>query len=364
MSQSFLRRTPIQLLLLGLLLFVIASTVPPLAIAQMRPLPSGLSADFVTRPAPTLLLTATPAGGGQLSPENLRRPECRTPDPALLPYSCLVETVETRQVTTLTTSDAPEKSDVSVDALLQVRGGPGGEAVITEINDSVRLDRRSSYPVSDPVSHLTISVPALDQGMAGEGSVREGLQYFFPMPTSRESYAWFDLTAREPLWLDYVRETRHNGVDAYEFHQSVSGIDLSSHADTAVELRVEEQIELDRAADSGRGVPWYAVRRTVWVEPESGTIVDIHTEPHLYLAAGADEAEERAFAPDTDYTIYHTASSWDEETLAHERERAQGTVDTLRGLQIMAVLLKTLALILAVWGTVLLLLERRERHAR
>lgn len=366
MADTILRRTPIQLLLVGALLFLLASIVPPAVIGWMRPIDSGLSLNFATRPAPTMLITATSTGLGEIPEENVGRPECRLADPSApsapssradLPYSCLTAVRDTRQVTALTTSDAPKRGEVEVDALLQVRQQ---DTVLAEIDDSLRLDRRSTFPVSDPVSHLTVSIPHLGSGAVDEGFVREGLHYFFPFPTSRESYAWYDMAAREPLWLDYVGETRHNDVDTYEFHQSIPAIEMSHQSAVTIALRPEEQESLATHADSGLGTPYYAVERTVWVEPESGVIVDIRTEPHLYFAADATEAAERAFAPSRDYTIYHTLAEWDEETLAQQHDQATDVAGTLRALQVFAVLLKTLALILVGWAVVLLVRERRE----
>ncbi|HHU67577.1 porin PorA family protein [Corynebacterium sp.] len=357
MPETFLRRTPIRLLLLGLLLFLVAGAVPPFVIGQMRPIDIGMSEVLRTRPAPTMVHGA-PFADGTPPLENQDRPECRGVDPAELPTSCFMVIRDAQQTLTLTTSRAPKKSEVNVDVLTQVAidGRIGAE-----IHDSLRLDRRSSYPVSDPVSHLVLSLPERGSGVTSEDFVREGLQYFFPMPTSRQSYAWYDTSVRRPLWLDFVGETEHNGLDTYEFHHTVTALDLNEATSPDLELREEEQGALEKIAGEGLGTPWYAVRRTVWVEPQSGTIVDVHVEPHLYFAPDTAEAEARAFDLSPGHTIYHTTLAWDDDTLARVHDRAQGSVVQLRVLQVFAVLTKALALVVALVGVVLLLRERRDR---
>lgn len=357
MPEAFLRRTPIRLLLLAMLLFVVASAVPPLVIGQLRPIGIGLSEEFRTRPAATLV-HGVPLPDGSPPVENQDRPECRGTDPAEVPPSCFLVSRSSQHTLTLTTSRAPKKGEVNVDALTQVE--IGGE-IAAEIRDSVRLDRRSSYPVSDPVSRLVHSISERSSGAASGDFVREGLQYFFPMPTSRQSYAWYDTTARRTLWLDFVGETEHNGLDTYEFHHTETAIDLSGNDTFNLEMREVEQTALEALAASGVGTPWFAIRRTVWVEPQSGTIVDLHVEPHVYFAPDATEAQARAFDLSPEYTIYHTTLDWDDDTLARVHDRAQETVRQLRIMQVFSVFTKALALVVALSAVVLLLRERRGR---
>jgi len=356
-SEAFLRRTPIRLLLLALLLFVVAGVVPPFIIGQMRPIEIGMTEEFRTRPASTMV-HGVPTADGSPPRDNQHRPECRDVPLTEMPPSCFLVVRESQHTLTLTTSSAPKKGEVNVDAITQVQISG---RVASEIHDSVRLDRRSSYPVSDPVSHLRHSMPERRSGVGEEDFVREGLQYFFPMPTSRQSYAWYDTTARRPLWLDFVGETERNGLDTYEFHLTETALDLSGQMSSLLEMRDDEQAVLDELAASGVGTPWFAIRRTVWVEPQSGTIVDLHLEPHVYFAPDAATAEARAFDLDPDHTIYHSTLDWDDETLARVHDRAQGTVQKLRVLQVFAVLTKALALVVALAGVVLLLRERRGR---
>ncbi|GAB3648636.1 porin PorA family protein [Corynebacterium nasicanis] len=358
MSQSLFRRRPIQLLLIAALLFVLSSAVPPAVIALLRPLDVGQSLTFSTRPNETMSLLAPIDGSQGIPAANRDRPECQGSTPLPASYACYVLTVPSRQVTALTTSESDTADAVQADAVIQVRFG---EDVLTEMHDSVLLDARSTFPVGTPVSQMSISVPDLASGMASEPFVREGLQYFFPFPTARQSYPWFDMTAQEPLLLDYVGETEHHGVETFEFHHRLDDRHMDRTSSRAISMPAEVNGLLDHLADSAVGIPSYAVDRRVWVEPETGTIIDIRAEYHLFFAAGEEETTHRSFAPDPAYTIYHTVSEWDDATIAQQSAEASSVLTTLRSLQILAVLGKALALLAALWAVVLLLRERRSR---
>lgn len=353
-----LRRRPIQLLLAGVLTFLVASAVPPAIIAQMRPIPDGLNITFHSRPFDSLSLVAPLNGAAGIPEPNRDRPECREGSYPAVPYSCFVVEAPISRTHVVTTSAAPESGEVDVDSLMQIAVG---DQVMAEITDGQRLDRRSAYPVSDPVSYLTLSVPALDSGITREPFVREGLQYFFPFPTGQESYLFFDQAVSDPLLLDYVGETEHNGVDTYEFHHTFTALPAGTDPEIALELGDEAIFALGAVGDQGLGSPWYAVDRTVWVEPQTGTIVDLLTEVHIYFAPDSAAAETRAFSPSRDHTIFHSVIEWDDTTLQRQHDYAAEQVSTLRVLQVLAVALKTIALILVAAGVVLLLRERAGR---
>lgn len=363
MSQSLFRhlwrRRSIQLLLVAALLFVIGSAVPPALIGLMRPLAVGQSLTFTTVPTDTVSLLAPVDGSRGIPQPNRDRPECAGGGMPEVPYSCFVVTLPSHQHTALTTSEAGqdgEDGEVTVDAVRQVLFG---ETVATEIHDSVVLDARSTYPVSDPVSRMSISVPDLAGSTDLDPFVREGLQYFFPFPSSRQSYPWFDATTQEALLLDYVRETERHGVETYEFHHRFTDLAMDRNFAHAISLTAEVDTPLDGRAAADSTIPRYAVDRRVWVEPESGTIVDNRTEIHLFFADDSTESTTRAFTPSPDYTLYHTVAEWDAATIAQQKEEATAVSSTLRTLQVFAVALKAAALVAVLAGVVLLLRERR-----
>lgn len=363
MTESAFRRPPIRLLLLAAVTFLLGSLLPPLVIAQMKPLPDDLRESFTTRPADTVMLVPSALDSGTVPEENRDRPGCAGADFPEVDYSCLVVETTTHRDLTVGTAEAEESGEVNVRATDQLREG---DAVLVEVRDFLRVDRRSTYPVADPVSRVEKSVADLAAGDATTTgpSVREGLQYFFPFPPERRSYARHDIIAGQPLLLDYVDELEHGGLETFEFHHTFTALPLVEPDDNRPRPEESEGGVPDPVQALGKlgmGSPWYAVDRTVWVEPKSGTLVDSRERVHVYFAADRAEAEERAFDPSPEFTVLHTTSHWDDATLARQYDKAAGVVSTLRVLQILAVLLKAVALAAVIWAVVLLLRERRGR---
>lgn len=356
------RRPPIRLLLLAVVAFLLGSLVPPLLIAQMKPLPTDLRENFSTRPEATVLLAPEAAEDGTVPESNRDRPECRDATFPEVPYPCLVVETTSHRDLTLATGAAAESGEINVEATTRLLASESGDTLVAELRDSLRLDRRSTYPVSDPVSSLAMSVPGTTGDSSAAPFVREGLQYFFPFPPERRSYPRFDPIVERPLLLDYVGEVERGGLETFEFHHTFTGLALSDPDDNRPrpEAPGEDAPDpLGHLETLGMGSPRYAIERTVWVEPKSGTLVDTAEQIHLYFAADITQAEERAFDPSPEFTIFHTSSAWDDATRARQQEKATGVVSALRALQIMAVVLKTIALGAVAWAVVLLLRERR-----
>ncbi|QGU05689.1 DUF3068 domain-containing protein [Corynebacterium comes] len=356
MSESVFRRPPIRLLLIAAVVFLLGSLLPPLVITQLKPLPLDLQESFTTRPADTVMLAPSAVDSGAVPDQNRERPECRDGSFPDVPYSCLVMETTTHRDLRVHTGESEEPGDINVEATTRLLAG---ESVVLELRDSLRLDRSSTYPVADPVSRVETSVPGLADGTSTGPFVREGLQYFFPFPPEPRSYPRYDMIAEQPLLLDYVGEVDRNGLETFEFHHTFTAFPLSDPDDNRPRPEAPEAGVLDSLRAWGTGSPWYAIDRTVWVEPKSGTIVDTAERIHVYFAVDRAQAEERAFDPSPEFTLLHTSSTWDDETLARQHDKAAEVVSTLRVLQIFAVVLKAIALVAVIWAVVLLLRERR-----
>ncbi|MCS5480546.1 DUF3068 domain-containing protein [Corynebacterium sp. YIM 101645] len=359
MTQSVFRRPPIRLLLLlAVVTFLLGSLVPPLLISQMKPLPTDLQTPYRSNPAETVMLAPTAMTEGAVPEENRARAECREGTFPDVPYSCLVVETPTHRELTVATSAAPARDEVDITATRQLHAE---ETLLAEVSDTLRLDRRSTYPVSDPVSELSVTIPALDLETTTGFSVREGLQYFFPFPPERRSYPRYDTVAGRPLLLDYVGEVERAGLETFEFHHTFTALPLTAPDDNRPRQEETEDSVFTTLEAWGLGSVWYAVDRTVWVEPKSGTLVDTQERIHIYFAADHPEAEERAFIPAPEFSILHTSATWDGATVERQHERAAGVASRLRVLQVSAVALKTVALAAVIWAVVLLLRERRGR---
>lgn len=154
----------------------------------------------------------------------------------------------------LVTAPTEEVDEIAVRAEHTIEN-PDGE-VITEILDQVTLIGHSRFPVLDPSASMEGS-PAdhFDQ-------VREGLHYFFPANTLRNSYQYYDIALGDTEPVDYL----DRDGDVYTFYQH----------------RRYQPIDEDTS---------YSVERTLDVEHRSGVIVDKHELITFHEPEGDREVE-------------------------------------------------------------------------
>ena len=322
---------------------IIGSFVPPVIINSMKPLPTDHLSSYSTEPAPTLLADLAALQAGQVPAGRANDPACAPEDPD---FSCLVSETITRLERVTTTAPVQENSrEAWVESDIRLLGEESD--ALLEIADQARVVRRSTYPVAQPVSRITVSLPRMNGGIDTGEFVRSGLQYFFPFAVERRSYDHFDPLAQRVEPIDFVEESPRNGLDTYQFHHRLSGLPLNLAAG-----------ELLDALSDGREQPHYAVDRTVWVEPRTGTIIDSVEEVHVYLAAGGQQARERADRPATGHTIYHATLRWDERTQGAQHDLAAPLVSRLRGLQVLATLSKALGIVLLITAAVMIVRRR------
>lgn len=390
-------RRLVVVLVAAVVAVILGSFVAPPIINLMKPLSTDLTETYTTEPAPTLVLDAAALADARVPAANATRPECGETegDP---PLSCFIVETESslrRETSTAPTADR-QKTDVDTRVEVLADGQP-----LAELTDHLRLTRRSTYPVADPVAHMVLDIAGTDLPLeTGEG-VRRSLQYFFPFETERRSYRYFDPLAQQTIPLDYVEEVPRNGLETYQFHHRATAIPLTEAVARAwaqpeepqpagrqlLNLLDEEQRallrefavagpagafysdeeldRLDRTADSTVVLePYYSVARTLWVEPDSGVIVDSEAEFHLYLATDPREARQLAGAPSPQRAIFHSTAHWDETTRAAQHDKAAPVVDRLRVLQILATVCKAAALVLIATAAVMVVRRRLEQRGR
>lgn len=373
------RRAILIIFLISGLLFFAGSTIPPLVINLMRPLPVGQSQSFSTDPGPTLGLDPTAWRDQTIPAENADRPECQGESILEVPYSCLVieGTSFYRQVTT--TSETDKRSEVNVDSALTMFMF---DAPVAEIQDHVRINRSTAYPVPEPVSSMRLVIPDADSGFDGSAFTRQGLQYFFPFPAERKSYDFFDRLTQETEPIDYVGEYEHNGLKAYEFTHTVEPRRLtpgmsqtfipgSKTGSTSVDLTglaewfyTPEQLQRfgHSPTDLVSVTSYFTITRTFWVQPDTGTVIDYSERPHIFFAE--DDAQARIFGtePAPAYTLYYSELQWDKATTSAQTALAEQGLQRLTLLQGFAYLAKAVAFVLAAWGVALVLLRRRAKE--
>src|SRR5699024_3973618 len=109
-----------------------------------------------------------------------------------------------------------------------------------------------------------------------------------------------------PISIDYLTDEKVAGIPTYSFYQQRQGIDVSQLFD---DQRFPDNLN-----------PYYAVERTVWVEPTTGRIVDVNEKMQIYLAGTPQEE------PTDERTLFATDISWDEASTQAELDKVKNTV--------------------------------------
>lgn len=358
-SDKHARRAPIIAFVTAAVLFIIAAAGPALMISRIKPISVNTTRQITTTPAATTLY----------DPE--------APCPADAPQSCFVVNTTTqlhREIKTVKT-DVRDEVDLHVTENL-IRTDT--KKSIIDIDDKLRLIRHSTYPVLDFASHMKVTAPSLNLSFDTGDFARDGLQYFYPFNTERRSYQFFDPIAQKPWPLDYVEED--NGI--YRFTQNIPATDLVKAATrsftqpedisdepsmeaTTSDLSQEQQDQIRKMQITapaskfyGEGrpgtvklTPYYTVKRTLWVEPKSGVVVNQSEDVFMFYATDQQDADATAQrGQDPMRTILKTKLQWDATTQEHAHDEAQPTVNTLHRLRIGGFVAKMLGFALLVVG--------------
>lgn len=134
--------------------------------------------------------------------------------------------------------------------------------------------------------------------------VRKGQVYKFPFGTEKKSYQWWDDTILDTVEAKFEKETDLDGLTVYQFvaeiPQTVVG---TREAPAAVVGEVgNDAIEVDVA---------YENRRTFWVEPNTGVIIDRREEQNSTLQVDGEDRTTTTQA-DLSYTDAQVAANIDE----------------------------------------------------
>lgn len=394
----------VVLALVILLLILVAGILPRFIITSLKQLPKEAQFEFVTEPSRSLVLDAPSHRAGVVPAANRSREECAGEQPD---FACFLVEQDTQLTRTTTSAPTDNSKEILVHSSISLSMA---DQSLIDIEDSVRLTRNSAFPVPEPASSMTVSVPPAELNIATGEFSRTGLQYFFPFTTERVSYDFFDPLAQVPAPLDFVDRVEHEGMRAFLFHQDLTAVDLMSsmaHAYTQPQgisdvpelnplLRPSDMTEAelrsiasmriggsasefyDTAELAERGFsgeervslsPFYAVNRDIWVEPSSGVSIDRNEEVYLYLAADASEAQEMTTAwnedgvPNPKRTLLATSLAWDENTQNEARTEAQSNRSVLKLLEVVSLAANTIIVVLVALG-LLIFLRGRFRTAR
>ena len=229
-----------------------------------------------------------------------------------------------------------------------------GETIAHITEDSL-LNRESTYPVAGPNTTQHIELPAFDVQVE-DRIERDGMSYFFPAGAEQRSYPIFDPLAQAAAPIDFVRDEKLDGIPTYVFHQDVAPVSLpevfsfaAHQAGPASEFYSPESLKRYNLKPSSHVIlePFYAVSRTVWVEPTTGTIVNEEEHPRIFWATDSRQAQRMVDADDTkERALIDVPLTWPDSTRTARLDAVRGVIETVKVLSIVGWLGKAVGVVL------------------
>ena len=281
---------------LGAALLIAALLLSTYTKGKIAKIPLDVDATLVSDGTGTALDPASLAGERFIIDRNV---------PLALQKLVSVETPSNADVVTLQVGSTLRRTDKQQDA-----------GLLLAMVDTVTLNRRTALAVtSESNPGGAVQKPRTiedDQPPTNIALPHEGLAYRFPFDTEKKTYPFFDPIAQKPFDANYDGEEDVNGLTTYRFTQNV-GYDADGKLVEPV--KYASLYENDEDADvtaraSLWGLPgdpnepikmtrYYAAKRTMWVDPVSGTIVKAEEHGYHYYARDALKPEVTF----VDYTV-------------------------------------------------------------
>lgn len=240
--------------------------------------------------------------------------------------------------------------------------------IFAHITEESLLNRESTYPVAGPNTTQRIELPAFEQQLEDRVE-RDGISYFFPSGAEQRSYPFFDPLSQDAEPIDFVRDERLDGIPTYVFHQDVAPtplvevFDFDAHrSGPAGDFYSAESLERYNLKPKSHVIlePFYAVSRTVWVEPTTGTIVNEEEHPRIFWATDARQAQAMVDADDTqERALLDVPLSWSDSTRTERLDSVRGVIDTVKVLSLVGWLGKAVGVVLLAVAAALFM----RRHA-
>ena len=252
------------------------------------------------------------------------------------------------------TTTAPAMKDSVARAQSTVDLTFNGET-IAHITEESQLNRESTYPVAGPNTTQHIELPAFDVQVEDRVE-RDGISYFFPSGAEQRSYPFFDPLTQDTEPIDFLRDEKLDSIPTYVFHQDVAPVSLGEifafdahRSGPAGDFYSAESLERYTLKPKSHVIlePFYAVSRTVWVEPTTGTIVNEEEHPRIFWATDARQAQAMVDADDThERALLDVPLSWSDSTRTERLDSVRRVIDTVKILSIVSWLGKAIGVAL------------------
>ncbi|MCX4096316.1 DUF3068 domain-containing protein [Nocardia sp. alder85J] len=258
----------------------------------------------------------------------------------------------------LTVEDPSDKNKMTIQNGQTLRriDKQGDTGLLSAIIDRVTIDRKSGMPVdTDPNGSIAANVDAKGNSVA-DPVQHTGLEYRFPIGTEKKTYPYFDSNTRKSYDMEFIEQSEINNTKVYHFRQQVPATDLSKVVNSPTNKLTlpAEKWGVDEDGDVTMS-RFYSNTRDVWVEPQTGTIIDGSEALYYFYARSGDKPE---------VTALKSTLKFDDNTIDSQIKVAKDNIDKLslysRILPIVFGILGALALI---GGVLLGLLGGRGRPA-
>ncbi|GAB3479283.1 PorA family protein [Nocardiopsis coralliicola] len=187
------------------------------------------------------------------------------------------------------------------------------------------------------------AVDCCDAAINEEPTPQSGQAWKFPFDVEQKDYEFFDTTAKETYPIEFDGEETIDGVETYKFVQEVEPTKIGERE--LPRSLVDMEGDGDVVADE-----MYSVTRTYWIEPNSGSPIQLSEDQHRGAEVDGEEV----------LVLFDGDLRSDQETIDNNVENAQTALTALPLLRVTGPLVLIGAgAVLAVGGGVLFATARR-----
>lgn len=209
-------------------------------------------------------------------------------------------------VVSTTRGDVEASEEASEDAGDEVLVWVGTQTV-TDDGGTIRSQSRDRTAFD---AHTSEAVDCCDNFVEDQADERtpvqrDGIVYKFPFDAEKKTYAWWDSEIADTVDMEYVEETEIDGLTVYKYEGAIPP--------TVVGTReVPAGVAGEPGTDNVVTDSVYANKRTFWIEPNTGVIIDRQEEQRSTLEFNGEERviQTEANLSYTDEQVQTNADDW------------------------------------------------------
>lgn len=230
------------------------------------------------------------------------------------PLDYYSELVNTGQVDYFNIEDVEEVEDADVEAHTTVRADVASSSDETVVWDQFTWikDGDTDFGISSTsrrAGHDRVTGKGVDccDPMVDDDSVTQNGQLWkFPFFTEQRDYEFFETTVQETLPIEFDGVETVDGVEAYRFVQTVEPTVID-------EQTVPREVAGLEGDGDVTGDVEYSVTRTYWIEPVSGSPIDLSEDQKHVVVVDGEEV----------LTMLEGELSYDDKTIANSIENTE-----------------------------------------